>query len=272
MTEKLIIPSCIGIPDLMWQITSASLIQIKSICLKLLVLVVTLRILIDFYNDIMDSQISLRKYIKLIFSTIMIILALKYYEEIIIFQDKIVTTIFNIDISKFEISNNPNTELSLFKLPSILLKIFTRTITKLFFLFTHKGALLLMYYLRSILLVISVHFGPIAMILSFLPGPFKNSFKIWVKSYLYVSSWIITLKLLEALSKALLNPNLTNEGASFSHNLLSLIFFFLIFLTPAITSKIFGIVNYPNLGNAVSTGISMSSGPMRMLSSIKKKH
>ena len=270
MGDKFKIPSCVGIPDSMWEISTNSIYQIKQICLKALVIVIILKFLTEGINDTIDGQLSLKKPIKIISMLLLSIIALMHYEQFIMYMDKIITNVFNIEISKSELRTVEIKETSLLKFPKILIKMLLNNIARYFFLFYHKGAIMLMYYFRSVILIITAHFGPISIIFSFLPGPLKSSFKTWLKSYLYVSCWAITLKILTAISRALTEIPLNNEGSELSYNLLSFVFFFIIFLTPALTSKFFGFASYANLGGTIATGISISRDPINLISKARK--
>ena len=112
-------------------------------------------------------------------------------------------------------------------------------------LFTHKGLICFMHYIRAVSLLLLVQVGPLAALLSWLPGPFSRAFEQWRKSYATVSCWAITLQVCWVLSQGfgagvMQQDLLAGPGARIGYVLLSIALLFAILMTPSWTARFIG--------------------------------
>ncbi len=276
--DKFKIPSFIGIPPEMFEAVSEYLGAIGSRISIIFATVILINFLIKFLSDSSRGELNVLKYIITLFWFVCALFFMRNYKNILVFIENFIRSAFVVESSlKKELVTQAKTAysksyFSLFQqVCSWLCNGFQVSVV----LFTHKGLIRFMYYLRSVLLMVYMHFGPISLLISFFPGPFKGTFKSWVKIYFTTSCWAITLSILEYITvafhakcmQAVNVSNMSNMGSmggkgSISYGLLSIVLIFVILLAPAITSKIIGGVTSPNLGGAIFSGISMAAGPV----------
>lgn len=296
----LILPSCAAIPRSMWIATSAMLDEMIPKCWKLLGAFVTIKMLWDAFSDIDNGRISLHVHIKTLFQTLCIAVFLAYYKSFLMVFDYFIdclciqTSGQSIAMDKLKAMEEgiyrPSRGifgglLILVRLAKLLLSCILPAICVL----SHGGAIMLMHYVRVVSMIILMQFGPIAVVFSLLPGPFKQSFHTWIRGYINVSCWAITLNILWVFVNAFgtaswlivggRTVSITESVAveSVAHALLSIVLFIAIFCTPSWTSKFVSSANLPNLlagigllAGKLLLGTKVSPGAQKMIAKSTK--
>jgi hypothetical protein len=271
------LPSCPGIPESMWMAASSMIDAIIKRSWLYLGTFVTIQLIVHAFMDIAHGTLDIRAAIRTLSHAFLIACFFKYYKPLLIFFDGFIDQIGNIEEVGLDnwLEKEKGRLHAFLDKPSILgffrncINIILDFLPKIIFLFTHKGAICYMHYIKAVTLVIMSQLGPLAALFSLLPGPFKKGWSSWVSSYIHVTCWSITLKVFWLLSKAFANasscleptlepiPSDTFFSETIGYTILSYILLFSIFLTPAWTTKFMGQATAVNLGAAF--GISPSS-------------
>lgn len=248
MNIDFILSSFPPLPDGMWVATSGMLDTTLSKCMKLLGGFVTLKMMHDWYEGYEEMNVSM--HIRTLFRALALVVFFRYYKQLLMYFDYFIDALA---------IHESGTELAAEKLGSLgnlpgpvddpmsframwrYVKFFFKLIQHLAFLFSHMGAIYFMCYVRAVSMLLLVQLGPLAAVLSWLPGPFARAFQQWSKSYVTVSCWAITLRVFAVLSQSFgLAVMHQGPGAMLGHSLLSVVLFFMILMTPSWTAKFIG--------------------------------
>lgn len=276
-----ILPTCPGVPDSMWMVMSAMLQVMINVCWGFFKLFVPFKLIWVGVVDVANGKIDVRTHVKTMLQAVLIAILLAHYKFLIMYFDRF--------IDMFCISENDvATQISVYLKDSaavydqefkaytegknwfyaikVFFKVIFDLLPKMLMIFVHGGAVKLMHYLKVMVLLPTILLGPFSAILTFLPGPLKKGFSSWVKSYINITSWAITLHIFSILTKYYSGAAFWIKshsaaslvGESVGHVLLSIGLLVAIFLTPTFTSKLLGGAIVANVGNALN----MASGKM----------
>ena len=272
MSVDLICPSFAPLPASMWVAASAMIDVIIEKCWLLLAAFVTIKILTDALQDY--EQVSLATHLRTLFRALVMVVVLSYYKQLLMYFDYFIDSLcmhgdegLARAAQRLSDTGQVKKEVDVTKLSSIwqALKSIFSVLEKVIALLSHQGAIYLMHYLRAVALLVLMQLGPLAMLLSWLPGPFQGSFQQWLKSYITISCWAITLQIFWALSKAfagvawLGDVGLVEEIEPVAHTLLSIILLIAIFMTPTWTAKFMGSAMLSNFVTSVG-GLASQGG------------
>ncbi len=242
MSLDLICPSFAPLPTSMWVAASAMIDVIIQKCWLLLAAFVTIKVLTDALQDY--EQVSLAVHLRTLFRALVMVVVLSYYKQLLMYSDYFIDSLcihgdgHELALQKISALNEQGSE------PNFILKWIKKIAKRLLDfsnLITHTGAIYFMHYLRAIALLVLMQLGPLAMLLSWLPGPFQRSFQQWLKSYVHISCWAITLSILAVFIDAFRGASLQGGVIpTLAYNLLSLILLIAIFMTPTWTAKFVG--------------------------------
>ena len=266
----LILPTCPPIPHSMWIAASAMLDEVIPKCWKLLGAFVTIKILWNVLSDIDNGRLSLHIHIKTLLHTLCIAVFLVYYKRFLMVFDYFIDSISihdaGIDIAARKLAHmqsgpyQPSRSIfnGILVIVRLIKSVFASIIPILSVL-SHSGAITFMRYVRVVSMIILMQFGPFAILFSLLPGPFKQSFLTWTRSYVNVSCWAITLNILWVFVKVFGTASVLRTSGkvisitesiaveSVAHTLLSIVLFVAIFMTPAWTSRFVSSTTLPSL-------------------------
>lgn len=263
MKLDLICPSFPPLPESIWIAASAMLDRVIQKCWLMLAAFVVVKILTDALTTY--DQVSLATHLKTLFKALGIVVLLSYYKSILMCFDYFIDSVC---------IHTDGTQLGTDKLSSLagppdqtgviartgLFKLFQglfETIFGLINILSHNGAVVFMHYMRAVALLILMQLGPLASLLSLLPGPFQRSFQTWLKSYVAISCWAITLSIFVGFIQAFRGVHLaSDEAPAIAYGFLSLILLIAIFLTPTWTSRFIGSAT---LGNFIA-GVGAAAG------------
>lgn len=246
----------IGITNDLWTIINVSLDAIIKKCWQVLPIIFTVKLLYDFLINSATDTISIRDSVRTIMRTILIIFFLAFYKDFLMLIDSMVGIFSDLDVgykkaldiiekSNLDKLNDMSTARKILEYPFLLLGKITNGFNHIFSMLTHQGSIIFMDSLKSLLLILLTHFGPISAIISLLPGNFNTSFNTWLRNYINISCWTITLSILQNI------VNLINKTNAVENNPLiaplSIALIFIIFSTPIWTSMF--------LGNPLSSGL-----------------
>ncbi|MEM9417176.1 MAG: hypothetical protein AAF963_02375 [Bacteroidota bacterium] len=251
MSVDFILPSFPPLPDGMWIATSAMLDASISKCMKLLGGFVTLKMIHDWYESYEEMNISM--HIRTLFRALMMVMFFRYYKSLLMFFDYFIDTLALHDNGYELVFNKLQGQGEAYKpfgggfLRSIwrAWRMLADLAMQIVVLFTHKGLIYFMHYIRAVSMLLLVQLGPMAAVLSWLPGPFSRAFQQWSKSYVTVSCWAITLQVFWVLSQGfgagvMTTDILEGPGARMGYILLSIALAFAILMTPSWTAKFIG--------------------------------
>jgi hypothetical protein len=248
--------NCIGITESLWQVVTINIDAIVNKCWQVLPVLVLVKLLYDFIINSGTEQITIKDHIRTILRTILIAFFLAFYKDFLMMIDNAIGIFSNLEVDykealnilenkKLEALKNMSTARKIAQYPFLILSKLVGTVSYGFSFLTHQGSIIFMDSLKSIILVILSHFGPIAAVISILPGSFSNSFNSWLRNYVNIFAWTITLSILQKL------VNLINETFIIGNNLfiapVSIALLIVILLTPLWTAMF--------LGNSISSGI-----------------
>ena len=272
MSVDLICPSFAPLPTSMWLATSAMIDVIIQKCWLLLAAFVTIKMLTDALQDY--EQVSLATHLRTLLRALVMVVVLSYYKQLLMYFDYFIDSLcMHGDeglvraAQRLSDAGQVTKKVDGSKLPSIwqVLKRLFSGLEKAISLLSHQGAIYFMHYLRAVALLVLMQLGPIALLLSWLPGPFQRSFQQWLKSYIAISCWAITLQIFWALSKAFTGVAWLREEEvviePVAHMLLSIVLLIAIFMTPTWTAKFMGSALLSNFVTSVG-GLASKGGKM----------
>jgi hypothetical protein len=243
-----ILPSCYGLPDDIWIKSSEMLnITIKK-CWVLLGAFVAIKMLVIAFSDVGEERFALRKHLRILLQGLLIAVFLTYYKSFLMTIDYLIDSLCVFNRITFKATQEFPTKCEWVNF--IIRKLLA--LTDVLALITHVGAVKLMHYIKSITLLVLLQFGPLAALFSLLPGPFRQSFNTWAKSYLYVSCWTLTLAIMDVLANSF---SFFKEDV-LAYPILYLVLYIAIILTPAWTAKLISGVSTVN----ILGGIGMVTG------------
>lgn len=250
MHLDLIGPSFPPLPEAMWVAASEMIDVVIQKCWLLLAAFLALKVLTDTFSQY--DQLSFSTHVRTLFKAIGIVLLLSYYKKCLMCFDNFIDSLC-IHLDDTPLTTEPLKGWGGSAAPtdavtrSGILKLLSSLFEKLFglvSLLSHSGAIAFMNYMRAVALLILMQIGPLCSILSLLPGPFQNSFKTWLKSYVYISCWAITLSLFTVFIKAFRAVHLASgESSTIAYACLSIVLLMAIFLTPTWTARFIGSVS-----------------------------
>ena len=270
MSVDLICPSFAPLPASMWVAASAMIDVIIQKCWLLLAAFVSIKMLTDALQDY--EQVSLATHLRTLFRALVMVLVLSYYKQLLMYFDYFIDSLciqgdegLVRAAQRLSDTGQGKKEVAVTKLSSIwqALKSIFSGLEKVIALLSHQGAIYLMHYLRAVALLVLMQLGPFAMLLSWLPGPFQRSFQQWLKSYIAISCWAITLQIFWALSKAFAGVAWLREEEvviePVAHMLLSIVLLIAIFMTPTWTAKFMGSTMLSNFVTSIG-GLASQGG------------
>ncbi len=252
--------SCISIPDSLWDIVSINIDAIIKKSWQFLPAIVLVRLLYDFIVYSGTENISIKSHVRTLLRTFFIAFFLAFYKEFLMVVDSIVGSFSSLDtdyekalkmMNKKNIEYIENTSLikQAIRYPFLMLFKSANKLGNMVLFLTHQGSILFMDSLKSIILIVLSHFGPVAAVLSILPGMFSGTLSTWLRNYVNIFGWTITLSILQKLvfmiDKIKVNSYKLGDSAIILPT--SIVLLIAIFLTPLWTSMF--------LGNSVSSGI-----------------
>lgn len=243
-----ILPSCYGLPDAIW-ITSSEMLNITiKKCWILLGAFMAIKMLVCAFSDVGEERFSLSKHLKILFQALLIAVFLTYYKNFLMTFDYFIDSlcVFNRITAQSTQEAAPK-----YTWLNYILRTLLDFFDDVLLLITHVGAVKLMHYIKSIVLLVLLQFGPLAALFSLLPGPFRQSFNTWAKSYLYVSCWTLTLAIMDVLA----NSFAFLKGDALAYPILYLVLYIAIILTPAWTAKLISGVSTVNLLDGIGMAI-----------------
>ena len=248
MNIDFILSSFPPMPDGMWVATSGMLDATLSKCMKLLGGFVTLKMMYDWYENYEEMNVAM--HIRTMLRALMMVVFFKHYKQLLMYFDHFIDALAihesatALAVEKHRSLGNlpgPLDDPMSFRAMWRYTKFFFQLIQHLFFLFSHMGAIYFMHYVRAVSILVMVQVGPLAALLSWLPGPFARAFQQWSKSYVTVSCWAITLGVFAVLSQSFgVAVMHGGPGGILGHSMLSVVFFLMIFMTPSWTAKFIG--------------------------------
>lgn len=244
-----ILPTCHGLPDAIWITSSEMLDVMLKKCWLLLGSFVVIKMLVSALSDVGAERFSLRTHLNILFQALLIAVFFTYYKTFLMTFDHFIDGLCVFNRITFQTTQEMPTKHAW--LNSILRGLLD-FYNDFLLLITHAGAVKLMHYIKSIILLVLLQFGPLAALFSLLPGPFKQSFNTWVKSYLYVSCWTLTLAIMDVLANSF---RFLKEDAV-AYPILYLVLYIAIVLTPSWTAKLISGASTVNL----LSGIGMTVG------------
>jgi hypothetical protein len=264
-----ILPSCPGIPDSMWIAVSATTDTFIRKFGWFFGTLLGLKLLLDFCVDVVHGQLDLGACVRTLFRAILIGIFLNHYKPILMFFDNFIDSLCPyseeatweaVERIPKELQESYLEHRSLLAVFVYLAKFLIEAAPKLLVPATHLGAIQTMRYIKAVTLIVMVPFGPLAAMLSLLPGPFKKSWSNWAKSYVHVTCWSITLGIFQALCDAFTKVSgaiVPDTVSSFfeetiGHLFLSSVLFVAIYLTPTWTSKLVGQAIIANIWDAIN--------------------
>lgn len=257
MNIDFILVSFPPVPDGMWLATSAMLDVTLRKCMKLLGGLAVLKMMYDRYEGYEEMNVAI--HIRTLFSALMMIVFFRYYKQLLMYFDHFIDALCihesggQLVVDKLRQLGHhppPMQDPASFKALWRFLKFFLKFIPHLTFLGSHMGVIYFMHYIRAVSLLLMIQVGPIAALLSWLPGPFTKAFQQWRKSYVTISCQAITLQMFSVLSQSFgVAAIAQGKGAMIGHTVLSIVLLLIIFMTPSWTAKFIG---GDTLGNFVS--------------------
>lgn len=242
--------NCPGVHNHMWNAVSYLIDGAIKTSLQLLPVFLVIRLSTDEFMNRYNGVVDLKKHVKTIFETVVIVCFLYKYKWSLEIFDKFISLIA---IAKIEVIEealaNVDSGSQWKNIIGQVMKGISNFLTKYVFACTQQGAIMLMHYFKTILLMIASTLGPFAVTLSLLPGPFRKGFSNWSKHYINISCWTITLNILTVLTEAHRKAYAKSQGIgeTSANVLMSIVLFFIIFLTPTITSYFVGGTIIPNI-------------------------
>lgn len=217
--------------------------EIDSCCWPLLAICLIINIATYMAKTAGTSYISPTQFAIITKKLILISFFLNYYVEILGLTDGIFSWMGQSGLSKMDVLKAYGKEcVQLFKqkdLGSFGSYILRCNPIWFISLFTHMGLVMFMKNLRTMLLLVTSTLGPFAAVLSMVPA-FSGSLARWLKSYIGISAWIITLNVFECIAQ-------TSQGPFGAATGFGLILAVSIILTSTFTSMF--------IGNAFASGI-----------------
>jgi len=250
--------SCAGVPDSMWIATSVMLEATIKRCWRLLGAFLVLKMLSEALHSFNGERLSLRPQLQVLFEGLLMALWLAYYKPLLMQLDGLIVSLSFFQEAEEEViaqvseqascsGNGPGGWLGWLQMLSGFCQGWVDKCAKGLFLLSHSGAVALMRYVRAVSLLISVQLGPLAALLSLLPGPFKKCFATWARSYGQLLCWHLVLNVLGMLARAFAVASMGQvEGAALalgetlSYSCLSIVLFVAIFFTPTWSAQLIG--------------------------------
>lgn len=227
-----ILPSCYGLPESMWIAASAMLDTTIQRCWFLLGTFVVVKMLVRALSELGKTHFSLATHLKIIARAFLIAIFLHYYKNFLMTFDYFIDS-----LSLFEKHRLPQpsvgSEKSLGISGTVGRFLLDRFKHFMFFL-TQEGAVRMMHYVKSVVLLILAQLGPFAALFSLLPGIFSASFKTWARGYINVSCWGVTLAIVDMLAVHLVEN--VHTGSATAQVVLSFSLFIATLFTPLWTS------------------------------------
>lgn len=248
--------NCPGVHNDMWNAVSYLIDGAIKTSLQLLPVFLVIRLLSDEFMNRYNGVVDFKRHIKTIFETAIIVCFLYNYKWSLEIFDKFINLIA---IAKIEVIEetlaNVDTGFQLKNMAGQIMKKLANLLPNYVFAFTQEGAVMVMHYLKTILLMIASTIGPFAATLSLLPGLFRKSFSNWSRHYVNVSCWTITLNILAVLTETHRKIFAASQetGGTSANALISIVLLITIFLTPTITSYFVGGTVLPNLSGITRT-------------------
>ena len=252
--------TCRGIPDSIWNALSLNIDAITEKSWEILPLVVLFKMIYDFTVYAGTEHITIKTHIRTLLKTFMIAFFLVFYKNFLMVVDDVIGFFSSLDVDynealaairkkNMEELNDLSFAKKIIKIPALVLGKTISGWTYFISFATHQGSIVFMDCVKSTIIVILSHLGPIAAVISILPGPFSNSLSTWLRNFVSIFAWSITLSVLQKIINAV-NDSL-HVSNKFTDNLFiipaSIALLICIFLTPMWTSMF--------LVNSVSTGV-----------------
>lgn len=256
MNLDFILASFPPLPDGIWVATSGMIDASIRQCGRLLGGFVTLKMMYDWYEDYEQHSVAI--HIRTLFSSLAMVLFFRYYKQVLMQFDHFIDMLCihehggELIFEKFKSLGSNYEPIKGFGFKAIgrYIKRFFDLLSQMVVLLSHGGAIYFMHYTRAVALLLLAQVGPVAALLSWLPGPFRGSFGQWMKNYASISCWAITLQVFWGLSQgfeATVRPQ--GVGALLGHLLLAVVLFLAILSTPTWTSNF---INGNTLGGFTS--------------------
>lgn len=287
-----VLPSDFIIPHAIWVATSVMITNVIKGCWALLGPCMIIKMLYDAISDLGNEYFSVRKQVRTLLQAMCLVVLLAHYKPILMFFDNFIDVLCLRDVIIFSketnitalegVTRNVSSSLLLYCISPFmaLINLVVPSLSALLAYFSHKGVIFVMRYMRMIMLIVLAQVGPLAAILSLLPGPFKNSFRLWLGSYVNVSCWAITLRVFWHLTDVLAYLFATGDCFAvdtgfvpirvFMSTTFSIMLLVAIFYTPSITSKFVNAVTIPSLLSGLGGLISTAIMPSRLVQAYKK--
>ena len=247
-----VLPSCCGyIPESMWLVVSVMLEIMLKRCGFLLGAFVVIKMLVSAFAGLGEDRFSAASQMKIVAQTFLIAVFLIYYKTFLMTFDYMIDSLCFIKSEviaqvREQAQNAPQYKNWLQWLPQWVNRMLGLPGGSLFF-FMQQGVSSFMHYVRSIALLTLSTLGPLSVLFSLLPGPFRSSFSTWSRSYIHVTCWTIILNIIDILEAAFTFE--TNTGIS--SNLLSAALFLVTLFVPTWTSQLIGGLDLSNLASGM---------------------
>ena len=251
MSVDFILPSFPPMPEGMWVASSAMLDASISKCMKLLGGFVTLKMMHDWYESYEEMNVAM--HVRTMLRALMMVVFFRYYKQLLMYFDHFIDALcihdngYDLVFDKLNRQGAPYEPFQggFFKSIWRAWRMLVDLVMQIVVLFTHGGLIGFMHYMRAISMLVMVQVGPLAALLSWLPGPFTRAFQQWSKSYVTVSCWAITLQVFWVLSQSfgagvMTTGVLEGPGARLGYFLLSIAMMLAILMTPSWTAKFIG--------------------------------
>ena len=256
MNIDFILSSFPPMPDGVWVAASGMIDSSIRLCGRLLGGFVILKMMYDWYESY--EEVSVAMHIRTLFRALAIIVFFRHYKQLLMYFDYFIDALCihedggELVFDKFQSLGNNYEPIKGFGFRAIgrYIKRLFELMAQIAVLFTHGGAIYFMHYTRAVALLLLAQVGPIAALLSWLPGPFGGSFQQWMKNYASISCWAITLQVFWVLAQGFgTNIKMVGIGSQLGLVLFHIALFLAILSTPTWTSNF---INGNTLGSFTS--------------------
>lgn len=250
-----ILPTCPGIPDAMWIASGAYITWMQGFALTLLYTGFLTQLLFTGLSESTNGRVNILGYLKLLGRTFGLTLFIIYAKRIFFTFDVFIDLLCPRSMDLLHQVNEAAKLVDTTKVLGFLggLKAILGMILNGAVLFTVEGAIILVNYFKSILLIFLCVTSNISAGLTLFPF-FSKSFNTWMKAYITVSFWTLTLEVFSVINTSSYITDTFSEQEPLSQFILSLVMFFAVLMTPAWTSMFINSVATPNLIGAVGQG------------------